>query len=788
AHGLDGTSLAMMSAGAAMGFLRKITKSAQDNGQKREADDTYRVLFHGGADPMLIHPLAGGLTTRFLDVNPAVCQLLKYSREELLELTPAAVLAFEKKDDYAGLPQLLQSQPSITMDTVLLTKDMKRVPVRLTTHLLTYQGQQTVLAVARDLSAQHLSGEKLRQQEMMLTALLQASPLAIVLFDTGGLVTTWNHAAERTFGYTEAEAVGKSLPTISEKERAALQQILERGRKGEALSDTVFTLRHKNLAVVEVNISTVPLTGPSGEVTGILSVLSDTTELSRVRDELQQLSRKLTVLSETKRIIVHAIEEQELLQQVCDSLVERGGYALAWIGFPEENQKKTITPVVWAGQDGGYLQAVKFSWSDAIKQGQDPTGVAILNSEVTTCRKLLTHASQFPWLAEAVNRGFGSMIALPLVIDWRPQAALTIYSRDKEAFDTPEVELLSEIADDLRYGIELLRMREVRQRAEADLINSAQEWRSTFDAISEPVCVVDQHGKVLRCNKATTRLLERSFDEVLNQSAAKLIYGTTDIGGNNPLARVRESLKSETELLSLNHRWYEVTVDPLLDEEGKLIGAIHIMADVTERKRAEERLKDHTNKLQEIINHTIAAIAKIVELRDPYTAGHEQQVSNLATAIAEEMGLNHDQIEGVRVGGMLHDIGKIYVPAELLSKPGVLSEIEFELIKMHPKAGKDILDAIDFPWRISDMAHQHHERINGSGYPCGLEGERILLEARILAVADVVESMASHRPYRKARGIEAALQEVTSKAGILYDKKVVDACVTLFNERGFSFQ
>ncbi|MHB9022781.1 MAG: PAS domain S-box protein [Armatimonadota bacterium] len=785
--GLDETTLALMSVGAAMGFLRKMTKPAPEIEQKREPDEIYHALFHGAGDAMLIHPLAGGLSSRYLDVNEATCRLLKYSREELLELTPASVLAFEKKDDYTGLPQLLQSQPQVTMDTVLLTKDMKRVPVRMTAQLMPFQGQQAVLTTVRDLSEQQQSADKLRQSEIMLNALMQASPLAIVLFDTSGMISAWNAAAERTFGYSEAELVGKPLPTISEKERTALQLIFERGRKGEALADTVFTLRHKNLAVVEVNISAMPLTAPSGEVTGILSVLTDTTELSQVRGEFEQLNQKLTVLTEVKRIIVHATEEQELLQQVCNSLVERGGYTLAWIGFPENNAKKTITPIVFAGQDGGYLQAVKFSWAES-KQGQDPTGVAIQNSEVTVVRDLLSNTSQYPWLAEAVSRGFGSVVALPLIIDWRPQAALTVYSRNKEAFDTAEIEQLSEIADDLRYGVELLRMREMRQQTEADLLNSAQEWRATFDAISEPVCVINQHGKIIRCNKATTALLEKSFDDIIGQPAAKVIYGITEVGGNSPLARVRESHKSETETLSLNHRWYEVTVDPVFDEEGKLTGATHIMSDITAKKQAEERRQDYYNQLQKIIDNTIAAIAKIVELRDPYTAGHEQQVSNLATRIAQEMGLSDEQVEGVRVGGMLHDIGKIYVPAELLSKPGVLSEIEFELIKMHPKAGKDILDTIDFPWRISDMAHQHHERMNGSGYPSGYEGERILLEARILAVADVVESMASHRPYRKARGIDAALQEVTSKAGVLYDKNVVNACVKLFSEKGFSFQ
>ena len=181
------------------------------------------------------------------------------------------------------------------------------------------------------------------------------------------------------------------------------------------------------------------------------------------------------------------------------------------------------------------------------------------------------------------------------------------------------------------------------------------------------------------------------------------------------------------------------------------------------------------------------AVAKTVEMRNPYTAGHQRQVAQLACAIAQEMGFPAERVEGMRVLGCLHDIGKIAIPAEILSKPGKLSEMEFPLIQDHPRAGYEIIKDIDFPFPLAEGILQHHERLNGSGYPLGISGPDIILEARILGVADVVEAMASHRPYRGALGIDKALAEISRNRGILYDPEIVDICTKLFTEKGFSF-
>ncbi len=201
----------------------------------------------------------------------------------------------------------------------------------------------------------------------------------------------------------------------------------------------------------------------------------------------------------------------------------------------------------------------------------------------------------------------------------------------------------------------------------------------------------------------------------------------------------------------------------------------------------EKIVEERTAGLRKAMGDIIRAMGLTVESRYPYTSGHQQRVAALSAAIAKEMALPGDQRLGIRLAGMIHDLGKIAVPAEILSKPTRLSEFEFAIIQTHPRVGYDILKEIEFPWPIAQMVHQHHERMDGSGYPAGLAGEAILLEARILCVADVVEAMASHRPYRPAVGLDQAIDEISRNGGRIYDAKAVEACMRLFKEKGFSF-
>ena len=218
-----------------------------------------------------------------------------------------------------------------------------------------------------------------------------------------------------------------------------------------------------------------------------------------------------------------------------------------------------------------------------------------------------------------------------------------------------------------------------------------------------------------------------------------------------------------------------------------LIFASHVQYTAKKRREAEEKLEQTLEILKRAVGTTIQILVYALESRDPYTAGHQSRSANLASAIATEMGLDQDKIEGIHMAGIVHDIGKITIPSEILIKPTKLTNIEFSLIKQHSLNGYEMLKNVESPWSLAEIVYQHHERMNGSGYPRNLKGDEILMEARIMAVADVVEAMASHRPYRPTLGIKAALEEIEKNKGILYDNTVANTCLKLFREKGYQF-
>lgn len=223
--------------------------------------------------------------------------------------------------------------------------------------------------------------------------------------------------------------------------------------------------------------------------------------------------------------------------------------------------------------------------------------------------------------------------------------------------------------------------------------------------------------------------------------------------------------------IKVNEKWYSIA----------------IIRDISKSKKVEEKLAQSHQKLEKMLDNTVNSLVKIIELRDPYTSGHQKRVSRLALAIARELGLSEREVKLIKIAALVHDIGKTSIPAEILSKPDKLAEIEFSLIRTHSQTGYDILKNINFPWAVEEIVLQHHERIDGSGYPHKLKGDKILVEAKIMGVADVVEAMSSHRPYRPALGIDKALEEISQNRGILYDPEVVDVCLKLFREKRFKF-
>ncbi|MEJ2591349.1 MAG: MASE3 domain-containing protein [Candidatus Thiodiazotropha sp.] len=397
---------------------------------------------------------------------------------------------------------------------------------------------------------------------------------------------------------------------------------------------------------------------------GTVHVLRDVTLRKQAEEEFVRLNRVLRAITASNQTLIHARDEEDLLHDVCDIVVEKGGYRMAWVGYPGETPGRPIIPKAWAGLEAGYLSETKFSWSGN-SQNMRPAVQAIRTGSICVSNDIANDPAFEETREPTLGRGFAATAAFPLHDSaHHPIGTLTIYSDKANVFSAEEVEILSELAGDLGYGINALRAGAARDAAEAN----AREWQ-------------------------------------------RQLAGT--------------------------------------------------------------------------LEQTVQAVAGMVELRDPYTAGHQRRVAELAVAIGREMGLDERRLEGLLVTGLVHDIGKIQVPSEIISRPCKLSDLEFNLIKVHSYAGYDILKEIPFPWPVADTVHQHHERLDGSGYPRGLTGDEILLEARIISVADVVEAMASYRPYREAIPLDQVMAEIEHQAGTLYDPEVVNACLRLFREQGF---
>jgi PAS domain S-box-containing protein/putative nucleotidyltransferase with HDIG domain len=307
-----------------------------------------------------------------------------------------------------------------------------------------------------------------------------------------------------------------------------------------------------------------------------------------------------------------------------------------------------------------------------------------------------------------------------------------------------------------------------------------------FERIKDYIIVLDQSDRVVDLNPAAERFTGYEIAEARGLSVKQILPQWPDQFG-----QAGQTIESDKEIVldrGDERRIYNLSLTIALDSDGHSASKVALLADITHRKQAEEERLKSAEKILIALKATIESIARTTEIRDPYTAGHQKRVAQLAFAIAGEMRLPQDKVEAIRIAAVIHDIGKMYIPAEILAKPGKLSENEFNLIKLHSQAGYDILKNIEFPWPIAQIVIQHHEKMNGSGYPSGLSGEAIIIEARILAVADVVEAMVSHRPYRPALGIDKALEEISREKGTLFDADAADACVRLFTEKAFKFE
>lgn len=760
--------------------IRQINDSLQDF-QVR-----YERLLDSGNQAVMIFPFTDGAAGKFNEINTFATLRTGFNTAELKNLTLADIIAPDRFYDVRALLDELALRQSCLLETIFIAKNGNRIPVELFTQVIDINQTSSVVVYARDISDPKRVEEALREVRSTYLALKSNSFLGIIVLDRNGNVTEWNRAAETIFGWREYELFGSPLPIILGGQRSEFLALCDRVFKKESLTQISTHLARKTGELVSVSLSAVPAIDQSGEVSGIVLGIVDISEQDSDREELRRIVNILELTSEIKKAMFRATYEDELLQNVCKNLVAIGRFRMAWIGLLGHDRMRTLQPVAWEGEKAKYLETLRLSCLDYVPGG-DPVVLAVCSGTVVKIPHLLLVADDATWLAESLSNGSGSLLAIPLMNGNQALGVLVVTSNRSDGITNDQTELLTEIADDMVYGLEALRARNELHQSIAALQNSVQQWDQTFNAIQHPLCVVDTSGRVTRSNNAITTIFQHTASGAANLHICDLMHGMETPPEDCAYMRMLNSQSMESETISIGGKWYNVTVDPIIDTQGCFHGAVHVMNDITDIKISDEHLQRNYLRLQNIINDTINAIAKIVEMRDPYTAGHEQRVSRFSCEIARELGLSEERIEGLRVAGMLHDIGKIFVPAEMLCKTGDFSDIEFSIIKAHPKAGYDILATIDFPWPVATIVYQHHERMDGSGYPNGLTGEDILLEARILAVADTVESMASHRPYRPALGLEIAMEEISQRASSKFDQTVVQASIKLLAENRSAF-
>lgn len=606
-----------------------------------------------------------------VSVNPSLCRMTGFSADELIGTGPPHPYWPEEELEkfQSTYREMLISKPR-EFEVTLKTRNGKCFPV-LVSPSQTRDGKGNVnfyFVTIKDISERKRVLEALRQSEEKYRLHFEYASDIIYSIDRDMRLLSVSPSVEKVLGYKPEELVGRNiadLNIIAQEHIAAFARDLAQIQKGEQVPTPVYAFVTRTGERRFGEVSGAPLYR-NRQVIGVVSVARDITEHIQTDEELKRSNRALRIISSCNMALVRATEERELLNDICRSITDIGGYLLAWVGYAENDRQKRVRVAAHAGKKIQYIKRQKLTWANT-RAGNTPFGAAIREKRNYACHNAQQATVDTAGCKELEKIGFESLVVLPLVYGDDVLGILSIHAAAPNAFDDQEIALLQELADDLTYGIQALRAHIARREA-------AQE-------------------------------LERSYA-----------------------------------------------------------------------------------KLRKTLEETVNALASATEKRDPYTAGHQRSVTQLACAIAQEMDLTENEIEGIRIAGLLHDIGKISVPAEILSKPGSLSESEFAIIKLHSEIGYDILKTIDFPWPVARIAYEHHERLNGSGYPRGVTGNEILLESKIVAVADVVEAMSSHRPYRPARTIRRTIEEIKNNRGVLYDKKAVDACARLFARRKFKFK
>jgi PAS domain S-box-containing protein/putative nucleotidyltransferase with HDIG domain len=574
--------------------------------------------------------------------------------------------------------------------------------------------------------------EKIYKLQQFQRNIIDNTNIWINMLDNKENVTVWNKVAEKISGYSAQEVIGHNkiwewLYPDEEYRKEITRKAVSIIEKGEAEEDSETTIRCKDGKVKIISWNSRYLTDSQGEIIGSISIGRDITEYKQVEQAMLENEKRYRELFNhmSSGVIIYEVKGNGR-----DFIIKNINPAVEKIEKikKEDVLGKSVLEVFPAVKDSGLFKVFQEVWKTG-KPQQHPL----------------------------------SLYQDQRIIGWRENYVYKLSSGE-----------IAAVYDDITD----------RRLAEKELKESEEKYRTVFENTGTAMIIIEEDMTISVANRQVEQLSGYFKEEIENKMKWTELVIPEDLERMKEYHLLRRKEKESTptsyefslrnKLGEIKNIWLKVGMIPGTKK------SVASLTDITARKTYE-------GKLKKSIEDVIYTIGKITETRDPYTSGHQLKVSKLSTAIAQEMKLPQDKIEGIRIASLVHDIGKISIPSEILSKPSKLSEIEYRLIKNHSQIGYDILKSIEFPWPVAEIVLQHQERLNGSGYPQGLKGDDILLEAKIIAVADVIEAMSSHRPYRPALGINKALEEIFINRGILYVPEVVDACIKLFKEKDFKF-
>ncbi len=703
------------------------------------------VITPAGAAENIISTIADSLILldrqgNIVSVNKAVLDLSGYGEDELKEKS-VEILFAEKDFKSTLLDKAIKGEAIRNYELNFKTKSKGNIPTLFSSSIMMDEagGVTGIVCIVKDITERKNMLDKLKNSEEEYRNLFENMPGAYYRIDREGNLIMINPEGAKLFGYNSFEDIlGKNIAQhfyFTPEERKKHLKELEKN-KGN-LKDFELTLKKKDGTLLVISDTSHYYYDKEGNIAGVEGIFVDITE------------RK-----EAKMVIIY---EQSLLHALMDNIPD-------FIYFKDEkNQFVRVNKA--SGEDRGIKPEDFIGKTDFDIFTEEAAKKCFADDDwvMKTGKPLINRIEKITYL-NGMERWF---------------SATKVPRYDEKGKIIGTIGITRDITE--------------RKQAEENVKNAKDELQIILDSAPAIIFYKNTEGKIIRANKALADLLRLPVRDIIGKTAEEIF----------PKEQAEKMRKDDREIIISGKPKRDIiqphpTPDglrflisdkiPYRDKKGKITGVIVLAKDITVQRKSEQELQQTFQKLKKTMDAAIDTMSRIIEAKDPYTSGHQHRVCQLAIRIAQEMKLPEDKIKGIRIASLIHDIGKIGLPSEILSKPTKLADIEFSLIKEHSQIGYDILKSIDFSYPVAQIVLQHHERLNGSGYPNNLRGNKIILEARILGVADVVEAMSSFRPYRPALGIDKALEEISKNKGILYDPEVVDACLKLFKEKEFKFE